>query len=214
MYDTSAEAEQKLGQSVVLFDGCPVYISGVAGSKADLRLYYTKLPLGAEWTGKSNQFELISDPRWDFKSVGARLGYTAVRSPMKVEEIIWCSRIPIRHSRQGLDQKTIYIKRSQDSDYPYDWGCLIHAQGLVQTMRGQYAPVSEAFKMLLEKPGQFRAIPISRKMALEYDRVSPPYLLYRGEKVGYTEDGSSFKIAKHKNYLTEELVDMENLKIA
>lgn len=216
MYDTADEAKQKLQGSVVLFDGKPVDIVQAEGKKNKISLIYRKIPI----QGEESESESIDDPRWDFKSAGTKLGYTIVQNPVtKAWSSVFTSRIPIRSSRQGLDNKTVMIQGIQlereRSGYSYSWGDLItRNDGLVRTIRGQFLGPKGAFDRVMKEYEEFLAIPIHRKIVLAYDCISPPYIIYRNEKVGYTEDGLTFKLAKHKEYLREELVDMVGLKVA
>jgi hypothetical protein len=78
MYETTEEAKQKLEGSVVLYDNVPVFISSITGSKKKVTLYYKKIPLN---DSDEPQPRDISDPLWDFRSAGTRLGYTQVLNP-------------------------------------------------------------------------------------------------------------------------------------
>lgn len=164
----------------------------------------------------ANTIRNISEPAWDFRSGGSKLGFVHVQNPMNQKsDCTFLSRIPIRSSRQGLDNKTIQILSYDRNDFDYNWNNVIYDNdGLIRTIKNDFVSPKVAFRRLYDHPETYKSIPIHRKLALFYDNVSPPYLLYRLEKVGYTEDGETFKLAKHKGYLKEELVDMIGLKIA
>lgn len=215
MYDTVEEATQKLVNSVVLYKDLPVMIIKAGGSKNKVSLAYTPLPvIGAD---RSLDKALIEDPGWDFKDLGSRLGYVSVQSPQTgVYETVFTARIPTRHSRQGLDERTVSIKfpNLDPPEWDYRWSTLVERGGLVTTLKGLYNTSKEAFDLITKNPKTVRSQPISRKLLLYYDRINPPNLVYRNEKIGYTEDGETFKLAIHKQYLKEELTDMVGLKIA
>lgn len=213
MYETAEEARQKLEHSVVLFDNQPVYIQGTAGKRGALQLIYKGLP----WSdSEQGQLAAIDDPRWDFRSGGSKLGYTDMLNTREGHlESVFISRMPVRHSRQGLDDRTVYISiPDTPTNDRYDFQSLIRSEhGLRKVICNQYDSVQDVFKKITSDNRRYKSLPFSRKLALLYDRVSPPVLLYRNEKVGYTEDGVTFKLANHKKFLTEELVDMTGLKI-
>lgn len=218
MYDTVEEIRQKIDGSVVLYDGYPVRIFGADGSKSKLVVHCMKLPLESKPIQMSDNGMLhipASDSKWDFKSLGSRLGYVQTKGPLSTLDSVFVSRVPVRRSRQGLDTHTTTVIS------PPEWGGyrltieqLMYQPNFVNTMMGSFPKSKEAFNTLINSSKIVQSVPISRKLAMSYDRVSPPVLLYRTEKVGYTEDGTVFKIAEHKKYLTETLVDMEGLKVA
>lgn len=214
MYDTVEEARQKLESSVVLYDSVPVYIQSCSGKKNEVNLTFINLPV----TGKDQEKTIrsITDPRWDFRSIGTRLGYTPVKSPVNNSwETVFVSRVPIRHSRQGLDNSTVsVIQFDTGSGYGYSWNDVLMSGGLIRTIKGDYPSTESAFDKITKDPELFKSIPVHRKLALFYDKVNPPNLLYRNDRIGYTEDGRIFKLAKHKNFLREELTDVIGLKIA
>lgn len=211
MYDTIEEARQKLEQSIVLFDGLPVYIQGIGGGRNKVSLVFSRLPF-TKSSGKMEDVP-ISNPSWDFKTMGQKLGYVNVLEDGR-NSVVFTSRMPSRHSRQGLDQRTVVVKPLPDAVTRIEWGNLFQHEGLVNTIRGKYHTIDEAYNELTKHPNKNIAIAISRKLALKYDKVVPPTLIYRNEPIGYTEDGVRFKLAKHKAFMAEELVDMEGLKIA
>jgi hypothetical protein len=211
MYDTAEEAVQKLVGSVVLYDGHPVSVTNADGRGSKLLLYFVPLPLDPDRPADSTA-KYIEDPLWDFKTLGSRLGFVEI-SRHDYRGVVYCSRVPTRHSRQGLDQRTVHIAHIAGSP-GFEWPNLLYNNdGLVRTMKGVFRKSLEAFEMLT-KTGSAKAVPISRKLTMCYDDVTPPILLYRNDRIGYTEDGDLFKLAKLKQYLKEELVDMEGMKVA
>lgn len=217
MYDTIEEARQKLEGCVVIFDNTPVRIVKIGGKDSKILLYYTPLPLiqGA-FDDSSLKKEYMESPLWDFRNLGSRLGYVAMTNPVTgYSDTVFVSRGPFRHSIQGLAERTVFIKHHGLHQYswPCSWINIIMSPSIINTMQSKYPPSPEVFQSLV-KEGKVSAGPISRKLALFFDRVNPPNLVYRNEKVGYTEDGLTFRLASHKSYLKEELQDCEGLKIA
>lgn len=209
MYDTVDEARQKLCESTVLLNGDPVYISDMSGKVNHVILKYYKLPLNFA----SPEELSINDPGWDFRTGGTKLGYSQIKHPFEdYHYTVFLSRTPIRTSRQGLDNKTVMIYQPEQTEYTFGFSDFLKSGGLKETIRNEFLSVKQAFNLVTEN-FNYKGAPFHRRLALFYDQVSPPYLVYRNVKIGYTEDGKSFKLAKHKRYLQEELVDMVGLKI-
>lgn len=216
MYDTVEEAKQKLANCVVLYDGHPMYVRDAGKGRQGIELYCYKLPVSR--VNRNEDFTLlINDPKWDFKTFGSKLGYMSIKNPAnEMFESLFVSRVPVRHSRQGLDDKTTLLTPCLDEgSYRFSFHDVIYNDtfGIIKTIKNDFPSPESAFKLLTENP-QYHSVPIHRKITFLYDQVSPPYLVYRNDKIGYSEDGKTFKLAKHKTYLQEELSDMIGLKIA
>jgi len=210
MYDTKEEARQKLVGTVVIYDNCPVYVDAAGGNKNHVWLQFRRLPLDR---GPESDKRDISDPRWDFRNLGSRLGYIMMGVPSsEVWDSVYTSRVPIRASRQGLDKKTVKVLGV--TSYPFAWEHILCQEGIVQTMQNLFPSSQEAFDKLVSSGNMIRSVPIGRRLAIMYDLVSPPVLLYRGDRVAYTDNGLKFKLAAHKQYLREELEDVGGLCIA
>lgn len=211
MYDTYEEAQQKLANSVVIYDGAPVLVQKAGGQKNHVWLEFKRLPISR--TSSEVEKRQIDDPRWDFRNLGSRLGYTTLQVPgSDLFETVYTSRIPTRHSRQGLDRQTVILEGMQV--YQWKFENLIYQKGFNDMMTNTFMKPVEAFSTMVVNKGQYKSIAIGRKLALSYDQVTPPVLLYRTERIGYTEDGIKFKLADHKKHLREELEDIGGLRIA
>lgn len=215
MYDTQEEYKQKLGSTVVLFDGKPVLIHEFSGKGKDITILFYKLPLSKSGTGEGLH-ELANDPRWDFKKLGEKLGYiNLVNSTTKERDIIFSSRIPTRHSVQGLSSRTVGLKSFPENKFNIEWATLLTQESLTDTLMNKFPSRQKAFDIITGDTFNIICnVAIGRKYALSYNRVHPPGLVYRGENIAYTEDGKLFKLAKHKLFMKEELVDIENFEVA
>ena len=216
MYNTVEEVKQKLVNSVVLFDGFPVYIQNAAKNKKEIELFYLKVPILRNENIKP-EVAFICDPKWDFKTFGTKLGYVSVKNPLNEKfESLFITRVPIRHSRQGLDDRTTLLTSCpEEGSYKFSWNDVIYNKSTTinNTIKNQFPSIESAFNTLINNY-EYHSIPIHRKITILYDQISPPYIIYRNDKIGYSEDGKIFKLAKHKNYLREELTDMIGLKIS
>lgn len=220
MYQTQEEARQKLGSSVVLYDGAPVYVLTTrdGDNRDNYLLGVASLPLKKrprELASSDLTYIPVKDAKWDFKGGGYRLGYSSFENPQTKEiETVFSSRVPSRHPRQGLDSQTVFVRLYGDAQFPVSFDNLVYSEGLVSTIQGKFLGTDKAFEHLTKEPEKYHSVPISRKLLLSYDKVTPPTLVYRQEKIGYTEDGKTFKLAAHKAFLKEELQDIQGLKIA
>lgn len=216
MYDTREEAQQKLANSTVLFEGKPVQILEATGSKNKVILRYHSIPYPQQGIDGPTDSVHIADTRWDFKSLGTKLGYVNInKSPFDAkQEAVFATRIPTRNSRQGLDQRTGRVSQYPSPEHPWIWDHLLNHTGIVDCINNKYPTAAEAVNQLTADCDMVRSVAIGRKLMMIFDRVNPPNLVYRNNKVGYTEDGITFKLAPHKAFLKEELIDMLGLKIA
>jgi hypothetical protein len=210
MYTTRAEAEQKISGTTILYDGDPVYISNVGGSDGKVTLEFCKIPFGSN----KRQWVDIDDPLLDFKSISSKLGYVDYYSSRGIREALFVSRAPVRTTRQGVDSRVVRIFSFFNDRHSYSWDHILEQESLNSTIKNKYTPASTAIKDLLNSPDEVRSVAISRKCMLAFDKVNPPNLIYRNERVGYTEDGKLLKLAPHKKFLAEELTEMQGFKIA
>lgn len=220
MYDTTEEARQKLEQSTVLFEGVPVLVTGAEGSKGRVRLGFVPLPFNSSTDAK---IVPINDKGWDFKSLPSKLGYVNLyggeHHKNGAEEAVFVTRVPTRASRQGVDNRTVKLIRYGQETVTslgegLQWSHVMSYEGILKTVNGNFPSAKEACKKLIDGIGKVKSVAISRKLMMIFDRVNPPNLIYRNEKIGYSEDGTTFRLAPHKQFLAEELQDLEGLKIA
>lgn len=219
MYETLAEADQKLTNSCILYEGNPVKVIGTAGENGrdQVKLSFVPLPIPRSRPISSTDLvtRKIIDPGFDFRSLGSKLGYVNIpKSPFNsCREAVFVVRVPTRSSRQGLDRRTTQVLQMGTHTCQYEWDTLAGEQGLVDCIHNRYPTVKEAIKLLTDDPINCKAVAINKKLMMIFDRVNPPNLVYRNEKIGYTEDGERFKLAPHKRFLSEELTDMLYFKI-
>lgn len=215
MYDTREEAQQKLSGSTVLFDGLPVHVLDARGSKNKVQLDFHRLPLPSTGVSGPQDSVNINDPRWDFRTLGTKIGYVDVeKSPFDgKQEAVFVTRIPTRNSRQGLDHRTTRVWQFPLQEHSWNWEQLICFEGLVRSIQNKYVTTQQAVQHLYKYPDTVKSVAVGRKLLMTFDKINPPNLVYRHEKIGYSEDGVTFKLAPHKVHLKEELVDMQYLKI-
>lgn len=212
MYDTREEARQKLEGTIVIYEGKPVIVIEAANdSNGGVRLAFSRLP-----SKREIEWANIEDKKWDFRNMGAHLGYMDYFMD-KVGEPVYSVRVPRRQSKQGLcdsNVRTSIFLNDKMAGYAPEFARMYVQEDFVRMMSLGKRDPEKVFRDLIKAPSNTYGQSINKKLALYWDRVNPPNLLYRGKRIGYTEDGSNYKLAPMFTHLTEELVDMENLKIA
>jgi hypothetical protein len=207
LFDTAADAHQKLTGTVILYKDRPVKIVAVAGDR-DI-VVDCKYPESRRWGSTFNVF--LSDPGFDWKSLGTRLGYMNFDFFLPdYAEAVFISRTPVRASTQGLSDRTVeYEPLHLPPDIMVErnvgfWDFAL-SEGFSAMLVGQYPSLEEAMKILKKSARDetdIKSVAISRDSAIYWDRIGQPYVLYKRRKVG-TTDGSAIKIADHVQWLSE-----------
>jgi hypothetical protein len=222
MYETVEEVRQKLVGSVIMFDNQPVFVQSSDSDDNGINITIDCLPLNRKSPSRNKVY--IEDPKIDFRSLGTRLGFINMVDPSGnyTEDVVYSSRVPIRQSKQGLDERTVAF-RQINSNYKVNvFSSAVSREGLNNTLMNKFPSPKEAYDYIMNTPNVVAkafhrkyvvAKAFHRKYSLFYDKISPPFLIYRNEKVGYTEDGITFKLPKSKDFLTEELSDMIGVKV-
>lgn len=203
------EVVKKFSDTTVLFEGKPVQIVEVRHEGDDIfKLDYAPNPISF---GARTKTAYIQDAGWDFTSLASRIGYIDIPYGEWIESV-YCSRMPRRQTRQGLDSETVMvINPFRDSDY--NWNTVKNSIFLNNTINNCFRSLKDSVDLLIGDPYKYKALAVSRRMAVTWDQVNPPNLFYRNERIGYTEDGVTVRLAKHKHFLHEELTDMMGLKV-
>lgn len=212
MFDTSAEAQQKLSGCVALFNSQPTMIHEASGSGSTVTLLHRLL--GSSDILKTN----IWDKGWDFKSVGTRLGYSNI-DMSGYKEALYLTRMHIRksHSTQGVSKSNIRIPSLRGSERlgtpktNIQWETLTSSKSFLDTLEQKYPTVKEAVERF--KDTNLVSIAFQQKLAIRKPHVGPYYLEYRGKDIGYTDDLYKWKVANDFRYLNETL-EHYNLRIA
>ena len=213
MYDTVDEAKQKLVNTVVIFDGTPTHIVDARQQDGEIILYHTVLKK------KSQGYitNTISDERFDFRTIGSKLGYVNYENG-GYNESVFVERTPVRKAfaTQGLSKVNTNIsnlsgnKRKGLPSIKCSWDYLHKVSGFISTVERVFPSLQEITEIFKEEDVVSRAF--SPSFAVRRDEVGPFYLMYKGRDIGYTEDFERFKISNRFKYLEESLEEF-NLKV-
>lgn len=215
MFDTKEEAEQKLYDTVVMFDGNPVHITGVTTRDNKPSLGYYKI---CE-KNPTSSFTDIDDPNWDFKNLGGRLGYTDVVFDGR-KQAVYTRRVPVRkaHRTQGLGYNNVKIDPLRDfkklglRGMSLNFGHLLTQPGFKSTLKKQFKSLNEA-KSALEKDEELLSTSFDKNLALRRSPLGFIFLDYKGKEVGYTEDCHTFRVPKEFRYLDELFIEDHKMQV-
>lgn len=212
MYDTNAEAKQKLASTIVLLEDTPVTVLDAKGDGDKLSLKYVRLRTGEE------KWASIRDKGWEFRNLGSRLGYTNT-DLSNYKEALYLTRMPVRKSIQGLSTYNVSIPNFKGSDKlglpktRCDWSVACSRQTwFLDTLEGKYPGIPELISEFTKNP-LLTSRAFNRKLAIRKTKVGPFYLEYRGKDIGYTEDFDRWNISKDFEHLRESLEDVVKLKV-
>ena len=197
-YENAADANQQLGQSVIMFDGNPVWVHEVRSlsSGSIVAVCYPMLAM------KDMMTIPINDPRLDARDLGNRLGYV---NTFQHTGAVFCSRIPARQFKQGLSKNNVAIG-SRDGPRIFGFETLRGLSGFTDCLRGHYPSIQEAKDRLTKEP-EIPSIAFHKYFALQHDELGFFVVMYRGERVAWG-DPESFKIPTHYKYLKELMQEL------
>jgi len=212
-YESLQEAEMRLSGSMVMYDGEPVYITGVTGAapgdpKPDIfRVYAVPLPLphgvlGGRAAGNDEAFRrFISSRRFDFQT--PRMGFVNYNNG-----IYYCCRMPQRQQKQGLCNGTFFCREvvGQRGE-GYNLNSFLGTQEFVDTIKGRYPTFPEAIEKL--KTTDALAVAFSREYAISMDDDLDGliFLYHKENKVGFLMD-DKITLSSKMMCLKEALVEL------
>jgi hypothetical protein len=155
----------------------------------------------------------LNDSGLDFKNLGERLGYINLRSVGRrlVRETYYMMRQPVRRSIQGLHDNNIYISQSRNPDSSI--GQLVfrnvyqeNGNELSSLFRGEYSSLRDIRDRFYKDSDVF-SLAFDRNWAVERNKgIGPEFdLLYKMQKVGYSEDLKSLRISPKFKFLERDL---------
>ncbi len=211
LFETAEDVNQKLGNTVILQKGEPVYVKGVAEAvhnPKNLKIFVGDLPLFR--TAKDFRKESLWDTSLDWKSISTKIGYCNA-SKHDQKEALFIQRVPIRKSIQGLSGYNTKISHwSANPVFGNDvqsvsLDSLMRDDGFVEMFRNNYPDARTAGSCLI-KDGTMISVAISRYFAIVSKQVGPFYLAYKGTEIGWSDDPTyRWKIGKTFEHLQETL---------
>lgn len=198
MYDTDQEANQKLAQSVILYDGRPVFIQQCI----NLNLLGWFLPLKGEVNFTANL--PIQDPKWRFSRI--RLGYVNM-----ADRSVFLARQPIRRSRQGICRDNLISCETVEKGFtnvtPDQFSRLIRIPEFVNTLKGTFPAFQECFEGVVRGGGRV-SMAFSRGFCIERDDFDLAFIRHNAQRVAVSYDKSrTFNLPREFLHLRESLLE-------
>jgi hypothetical protein len=202
-YETHEEIQFRLNNTVVMYDGKPVYITQVrqpedleeANGKEIARVFFSELPYNGR--GKEER-KYLSSRKFDLSPF--KMGYVNYKG-----EALFCSRKPIRQNQQGLSAKTLSITdiKGRVSDNA-SFGNLIAHQSFADMVAGKYPGFAEVGDMLENKESS--SVAVSRCFAFLIDHdLEALLLMHKGTKCGLAMKGDkALRLPPKYHFLREE----------
>lgn len=202
MFDTVEEAQQKISQTVVMYGDDPVFVVEVGGRAGRVTAHVRSL---GDDMGVTRAIAL-SDPLWDVKTLGNRLGYINLEH-RGVMASVYSRRIHIRraHQTQGLSNTNVYLdqlKAIPDKGieaYTYRFST-IHGKFMKETLQQKYPSLSK-IKYMMAKNDSLAQIAFDPCLAVSKDFKGLWKLNYKGKEIGWTDDLEVFRIPSEWRYL-------------
>ena len=208
-YETAEEVRFRLENTVVLYDGKPVYISRVnvpepEDRKEIARVYFFDLPLmggrGKVGEGKETRKYLSSK---NFDLAPFKMGYMNHGG-----QATFVSRAPVRQNRQGLSNGTaVFTNVKGQRSEVVDFNTMIRSEGFVDMVNGKYPDFKTAGDMLGDK--DISSVAVSRSFAFNIDHdLQALVLVHKGVKCGLALKGDkALRIPPKFHFLREEMED-------
>jgi hypothetical protein len=209
-YETAEEANMRLSNSVVLYDGRPVYISEIRRDE--------ELPKGEICRVIMHELPLTDNNRGERKYISSgkfnlapfKMGFLNLAG-----KTFYLSRNTARQNRQGLSERTLSVEAltasAQGSRLPR-FRDLLNNTEFVDMITGKYPSVDEALTLL--EQDDIASVAISREYAIVADEELEDLivLFHKTKKVGFMPTKGSFKLSKKFKFLKEEL-DERKIKV-
>lgn len=200
-YETMEEVTTRLKDSVVMYDGKPVYITRVSFPEPDepedkiSRVFFRELP----YNNNKEQRKFLSSKKFELAT--PRLGYFN-----SYGQAVFVSRAPVRQYQQGLTKKTASLydchgKPLRDMDFLG----MVKAQGFVDMINGKYPSFQEAGDMIGDMDNSSVALSTSFAFRVDHD-LDALLLLHKGTRCGLALKGDkALKIPQKFHFLRQEM---------
>lgn len=193
-YVRPEEVNDKYSRSIILLENHPIYCLGVNPNSVFKMSYYyigdpnNKLDIGL-------QDARLTDGPFNLGYINSVPCVNDLGEP--VEQVSFCSRIPVRKWKQGLTPENLYF---QGKSLVYNKACSLKT--FSDMIRGIYPSYQLIKNKLGDKPG---CIAFHRHWALGIGKLEQVELFHRGQLVGQGEDFDRVKLAPKFSFLQEKL---------
>lgn len=202
-YETAEEVRFRLENTVVLYDGRPVWITRVRDPEpADgeiARVYFNELPLRANRQEETRKF--LSSRKFDLSPF--KMGYMNLDG-----DVVFLSRTPVRQNRQGLSAGSCTISDvTGQRNREHGFGQIIDRQEFVDMVMSNYPSFKEASDMIRDGA---TGVALSNQYALRRDGdLGIIYLYNRFTKVAAGFPGEILRLPKKNAFLKEQLAELK-----
>jgi hypothetical protein len=179
MYDNHHDAQMRLADCIITFDGRPVYIHHIRDEE-DLPVVFSYLDTREEGVVP------IDDIRFNREPV--HTGYVNYRG-----QVDYVQRAPCRRWKVGLNFENVQASNPH----------VINTPEMAKTILNEYPTFTETLDAV--RTGRYQACAWTRRFALKReDDVGLVWLYYRNEKAGWVQDDTPV-LGENSQYLAEEL---------
>ena len=200
-YETTEEVKARLENTIVLYEGKPVYISRVSmpeGENEVARVFFYEMPYG----GKGNEKEVrkyLSSKNFDLAPF--KMGYMNYKG-----QAIFVSRTPVRQYKQGLSSGTTLLTniKGQKSDV-INFAHMLRSQGFVDMVNGVFPDFKSAGQHLGNEDTS--SVAVSRCFAFVIDHdLEALLLMHKGVRCGIAlKDDKALKVPPKFHFLRQEM---------
>ena len=203
-YETTEEVKFRLENTIVLYDGSPVYITRVSVPDGDdkeevARVFFYPLPfLGRGGVARKVVRKYLSSRKFDLSPF--KMGYFNHKN-----QALYASRIPIRQNKQGLSQATCSLvtvggKRPEDTDF----NTLLSSPGFADMINNKFPSFAEAGDMLGNEENLSVAVSPSFAFVIDQD-LNALILMHKNIKCGIAIKGQrALHLSPKFHFLKEE----------
>lgn len=212
MFDTVAEAIQKIQGTVIMKGDEPVLIAEIGGRDKRVTATYRTLD-NPTYTVAS-----LSDKDFETASLGGRLGYINL-THRNIQNATYARRTPVRrsHQTQGLHNTNVYIDPLRPvaalalPAHQYNFSTLQYGF-LKPTMQHKFPSLALVRRNFAKRTDDMVAQAFDPSLAILKGRNDLFHLMYKGLDIGHSEDLESFKVSKEWRYL-DKLFDDHSMKV-
>ena len=202
-YESVEEVKFRLENTVVTYDGAPVYITRVHfpenedEKKEIARVYFCELPHNPGRNGKDVR-KYLSSKKFDLAPF--RMGYFNHDG-----EALFVSRIPNRQNKQGLSVGTSRIVDIKGrAPEKCNFNTMVASKGFVDMVAGNFPSFKEAGELLGQKENSSIAISRSFAFVIDHD-LDVLVLKHKGISCGVAMKGDkALKLPPKYHFLREE----------
>lgn len=214
MFLTQEECNQKLKETVIFYGNDPVYVSEAKKASSPI-LKCAYLPIPTTIPAKFVEAP-IKDSLFNMKDLGTKLGYVNIEKS-GFNEVTYSQRVGIRKVHQGLCKSNVRfsdVMRNEQLGFigalP-EFDRLLNTDKITKTFKNLYPSLPESVSLLSESTKNL-AVAFHRQFAIRKNYIGPLYLEYKGKQIGWSEDGTKFKIHEDFQYLLETLNEIPYFK--